>query len=155
MNNGSNVAKHKTVFRGRQVQIQTQHSPAVRFLHHRSRSRQHEHRSRRRLRRLPFTTDRSRSVPPHVSPQGLPDRELQPTYGTLVRLRLGRRRWAFIGHEPGLLVAGAVASQRLERLELPVAGFALEHAARRVPASAGGGQHDQGIGHACYVLIYI
>lgn len=83
-----------------------------------------------------ISQQRRRSMPPHMSSEGLPYRELQAADTTLVRLRLRRRSLRSVGvsavrsGDPRLLVAGAVAAERLKRWKLPIARLALEDAAR-------------------------
>ena len=111
-------------------------------------------------RRRPRLAVRLGAVPAHVAAERLADGELEPADGALVHPRLGRRplrrrrqqRLApeaelrvVVGRstllllrrrlveQPGPLVAGAVAPERLERGELPAARLALEHAP--VPAA--------------------
>ena len=98
------------------------------------------------------------AVPAHVAAERLADGELEPADGALVHPRLGRgplwrrrqqrlapeaelrvvgrsilRRRRRLVEQPGPLVAGTVAPERLERGELPAARLALEHAP--VPAA--------------------
>lgn len=70
-----------------------------------------------------------RAVPPHVAAEGLADGELQATDGALVSLGLSRGggQLQLLPHQPGLLVAGSMPSQRLKRREFPAASLALEH----------------------------
>ncbi|KAF5446999.1 hypothetical protein F2P56_032589, partial [Juglans regia] len=111
-----------------QIQIQEQNPFATRFLHHRLQRCMFNHQT--------FTHDGARPVPPHVAPQRLSKRELEPTNGTLMGFRLRWRGWDSMekvsSHQPRLLVAGSVASQGLERRELPVARFAYESRSARI-----------------------
>ncbi|CAN6340259.1 unnamed protein product [Urochloa humidicola] len=71
------------------------------------------------------------AVAPHVAAEGLADGELEAADGAAVQLGLGQ---VAVAVEPRLLVAGAVAAQRLERREHAVASLAHEHPLR--PAAA-------------------
>lgn len=72
------------------------------------------------------------SVSPHVTAQSLADGELEAADGAFVSFGFNRRPALEVSlHQPWLLVASAVAPQRLKRRELPVAGLALEDAACR------------------------
>ena len=83
-------------------------------------------------------------VAAHVASQRLPHRERHPAYAALMLLRRPCFDIAAINANKlaGLLVAGAVAAQGLERGELPVAGLALEDAAGR---RRGGGGRRRGV----------
>jgi hypothetical protein len=77
------------------------------------------------------------AVAPHVAAKGLADGELEAADGAAVQLGLGERGVAgAVPVQPRLLVAGAVAAQRLERREHAVARLAHEHPLRRLPVLA-------------------
>lgn len=87
---------------------------------------------RRRGRHRHRRTARHGAVAPHVAAEGLADGELEAADGAAVQLGLGERGVAgAVPVQPRLLVAGAVAAQRLERREPPPARLALEHAPAR------------------------
>ena len=96
----------------------------------------------RRRRRWHGHAARHGAVAPHVAAEGLADGELEAADGAAVQLGLGERGVA-VPVQPRLLVAGAVAAQRLERREHAVARLAHEHPLRRRPVAAPGGDHRQ------------
>jgi hypothetical protein len=98
---------------------------------------------RRRRHRHDGHAARHGAVAPHVAAEGLADGELEAADGAAVQLGLGERGVA-VPVQPRLLVAGAVAAQRLERREHAVARLAHEHPLRRRPvATAPAGDDDR------------
>ena len=77
------------------------------------------------------------AVAPHVAAESLANGELEAADGAAVELGLGQGEVA-VAVEPRLLVAGAVAAERLERREHAVARLADERALRGAVATRGG-----------------
>lgn len=136
---------------GRQVQVQRQNSLLVAAAANRSLIEY--------LRRLAAgdsaaVADGGGAVAPHVPTEGLADGEVEAADGALVGLGLRRRAGRLdvevvAGHQPeGLLMAGSVASQSLERRELPVTCLAGENPAGRQRCGlADPRQQHEAVGH--------